>query len=623
MAAQALIETMQGEGRLACPGRTAGVHADPGHAHAPQTAPAARGAGAWPMPLRGSIGNLRRLLHAQSRIESRIVVLQWLVMILVGAGALLPEHIGSGLGAAQSALVLVLLMLHPLAYLGVAACGYRWLDRNPDARVSVFSAIDVAVAVGVLFLTATKPGYTQVLLFSVVLLTATRYSLGRAISITALLALLQCFSILAANTGLQITNVSSAIVAMFAMTYGVNQLSQAERNEAAIAAENARLYQAVLARNRELATLNALTQSAAQDPDPERLLESGLELILSAIPTACGRAYRYNRQDDEVELLFLRNPRGIAERTGEADADAARAAQARSATRGAARVLAGEMVERVSAPVLVQGASAGVLQVFVPAVDSAEEADPEQSITIACRELGTLMERALLREAAQRSMVLEEKNRIARELHDTVLQLLFSSNLHVEWCLHHAEGNDLMTRKLCDIRRLTAQASDEMRSAIFTLSSRIAEVGLVPALEQLSAAFSEQYALPVSFSATGRPPVELPVLTQNALHRVVRESLMNIYKHARASHATVRLVFEGNTITAVVQDDGIGLSEAVVQRYTEESAHFGLRTIARQIEQVGGRFEIRNGDEGGTVVRALVPAGLETGGMILDRSTAN
>lgn len=576
------------------------------------------------LPLSASIANLRHLLHAQSRIESRIVVLHWLVMILVGVGALLPEHIGSGLGTAQSALVLVLLTLHPLAYLGAAAFLYQWLERNPNARVSIFSAIDVVVAIGVLFLTATKPGYTQVLLFSVVLLTATRYSLGRAASITTLIAMLQFFSIIAANMGLQITNVSSAIVAMYAMTYGVNLLSQAERNEAAIADENAQLYQAVLARNRELATINALTQSAAQDTDPERLFETGVELILAAIPADAGRAYRYHRQDDEVELIFLRSPRGQSTHAEAADEEATRAARARCMVVGAAETFGGQTRTRISIPVLVQGSTTGVLQAFVLQADMRDdENDPAQSLTIACRELGALMERALLRDAAQRSMVLEEKNRIARELHDTVLQLLFSSNLHVEWCLGRAEGDELMTRKLCDIRRLTAEASDQMRSAIFTLSSRIAEVGLVPALEQLTAGFAEQHQLPVSFSAIGEPLAEAPVLTQNALHRVVRESLMNVYKHAHASHANVRLVFAHDAITAVVQDDGVGMPEHTLEQYMEESAHFGLRTVARQVEQIGGRFEIMNGEEGGTVVRAVAPARQEPGGNASDRIPAH
>lgn len=576
----------------------------------------------WGIPVPQSIRHLRALLHAQSRIESRIVILQWLVMALVGIGAMLPAQLGSGLSVVQSTLVLVLLALHPVAYLAAAAFAHRALERQPTARVSTFTAIDVGVAVGVLFLTATKPGYTQVLLFSVVLLTATRYTLGRAIGITSLIALLQFFSIIAADTGLQITNLSSAVVAMFAMTYGVNQLSQAERKEASSAAENARLYRAVLFRNRELATINELSQMAGEDSDPDRLFESGMELILQSIPIIWGRAFRYDRRYDSLELLFIRQTYVLGAATTDPGAlqDVERAARGRLAVAGPTAAVSGEQMTRIAAPVLVQGSVAGVLQAYVPiGQPDASGQPPAESLSIACQELGALVERAQLRLAAEQNLILEEKSRIARELHDTVLQLLFSSNLSVDWCLQRTGDDSVLAKKLGDVRRLTAQASNELRSAIFTLSSRVADVGLVKALEQLTASFVEQQELPASFSTTGQPPVDLPVLIQNALHRVVRESLMNVYKHAHASHAMVRLIFDRERIAVVIQDDGVGLPAQVATEYMNDPAHFGLRTVARQIEELRGQFEIMRGDEGGTIVRAVVPATVDSGGSGLGR----
>jgi signal transduction histidine kinase len=56
-----------------------------------------------------------------------------------------------------------------------------------------------------------------------------------------------------------------------------------------------------------------------------------------------------------------------------------------------------------------------------------------------------------------------------------------------------------------------------------------------------------------------------------------------------------------------VQDDGGGVPSGVLARYTDDLAHFGLRTVARQIEELSGRFEVMNGEEGGTVVRAVIP----------------
>src|SRR5215471_4170447 len=105
MATQALIDLARRDQRLAVPGRAIDTTAQRRRTRAIRTGERVGGVGWRSLPLSASVNNLRRLLRAQSRIESRIVVLHWLVMILVGAGALLPAHIGSGLGAAQSALV--------------------------------------------------------------------------------------------------------------------------------------------------------------------------------------------------------------------------------------------------------------------------------------------------------------------------------------------------------------------------------------------------------------------------------------------------------------------------------------------------------------------------------------
>jgi signal transduction histidine kinase len=552
---------------------------------------------------------LRLLLQAQSRIESRIVALHWLIVLLVAAGALLPHSLGPGLGLVDGVLVVGVLALHPLGYLLLARYASDQLLRNGAARVAVLTALDVSTAVGVLFLTANRPGYTQVLLFSVVLLSATRYPLSRALGITTLVSILQFFSILASNNhSLQVTNLSSAIVAMYALTYGVSQLSQAERKMTNIASENAHLYRAVLLRNTELATIYGLSQTATLDTDPDRLLESGLELILSSMPLLGGQAFRYIAESDTLDLLFVRQAHLTQGSLAEVSlAEAWQAVQTRVLVITYSHTAENEPTARVSAPIMVQGRPVGVLQgVIVGAEAKQEDLPSSQSLGVACQELGTWVEKSLLRIAAQRSLVLEEKNRIARELHDTVLQMLFSTGLGAEWCLRRVHDDPALTQKLMDMRKLTAQAGSELRGAIYTLSSTVAEVGLVPALEVLVSSFAEQYHLPVSFSAIGQPP-DLSLLHQNAMHRVVRESLMNAYKHAQASHVAVRVIFESDHVTVVVQDDGGGVPSGVLARYTDDLAHFGLRTVARQIEELSGRFEVMNGEEGGTVVRAVIP----------------
>jgi signal transduction histidine kinase len=169
---------------------------------------------------------------------------------------------------------------------------------------------------------------------------------------------------------------------------------------------------------------------------------------------------------------------------------------------------------------------------------------------------------------------------------------------------------------------LTAKASSELRSAIFTVSSQVAEVGLVEAITALTTTFSDQYKLPTSFSAVGDFR-DLTLLQHNALHRVVRESLMNAYKHARAHHVATRLVADGGTVTVIVQDDGVGIQPDVLEHYLDDSGHFGLRTITRQIADLQGCFEVMNGEEGGVIIRATVPVKPEKGEAIRARARAN
>ncbi len=550
------------------------------------------------------------LLYSWSSIEARIVCLQWLAMVLVGIGAALPNPLGPGLSTPTVVLVESVLLVHPIAYSLVAYFGYPAVLGDAPMRKGVLTAIDVGVAVSVLGLTVTAPSYAQALPFCVVLLAATRYSRVQAVGITSLLAVLQFFSFLAAShDGIQLTSLSSVVVAMFALTYGVNFLSEAERKEASIALENARLYRGVLQRNRELATINSLSQTATEDTQPDRLLESGLELILTSLPATWGQAFRYDQRLGEVEVLFARcaqtNDSGPSD--DELRGEALRAARSRSIIVEDCLSPEGEPAHRISAPIVVQGSTEGVLQALIPDVEGeAGGSPPAQSMAVVCQELGTWIERAMLRDAAQRSLVLEEKSRIARELHDTVLQILFSIGLGVEWCMSRADGDSGMLNRLQEMHKLTASASSELRSAIFTLSSDIAEVGLIPALERLANDFTKQHNLPVSLSWSGLQP-EISVLGQNAIHRVVRESLMNAYKHAQATHVSVRVIFETGFATVVVQDDGIGLSEEVMERYARDPAHFGLRTIAQQVQQLRGTFELMNGDESGAVVRAVVP----------------
>jgi signal transduction histidine kinase len=90
---------------------------------------------------------------------------------------------------------------------------------------------------------------------------------------------------------------------------------------------------------------------------------------------------------------------------------------------------------------------------------------------------------------------------------------------------------------------------------------------------------------------------------------LAREALANVARHAKARRVLVSLRYSDDHVDLVIQDDGIGASEQMLQHYQESSTHFGLKRSRRQVEALGGTFEVLNGEESGLAIRARLPAG--------------
>src|SRR5438067_1626227 len=437
----------------------------------------------------------RTLLPGDDKTERRMVLLQWLIMPLVLAGCLLPPPRWHE-PPTHALIAAAIMALHPLLYvlLGhVQAPRGTWKAGWHDA---LLTAADVTVATLVFYATAARPGYAQVLLYCAVALAAARYPLHRAFGITSLVALLLIF---AALLPLHVAppTLASEIIGLYALTYVIGLLSQAEKAVSMAAIENAHLAQTVLQRNRELSTLS---RPAATDT----MLET--------------------------------------------------------------------------------------LEVF-------------------CGELAVALENAMLRAQAHRTAILQEKNRIAQELHDTVLQMLFGVGLRLQWSLEQLPAGSALREPLEEARHLSARAGGELRGAIFTLCSDIAEIGLVPAVERLAREQAARAGWSANVVASGAVP-ELPVLVQNAAHRVVREALMNAYKHASATEVVVSLRFTPAALTVVVQDNGVGIPAEALAGFRQAPDHFGLRTVAEQVESLGGELAVYNNDEQGAAMKAVLPLAL-------------
>jgi signal transduction histidine kinase len=201
-----------------------------------------------------------------------------------------------------------------------------------------------------------------------------------------------------------------------------------------------------------------------------------------------------------------------------------------------------------------------------------------------------------------------ERQRIARDLHDSVSQSLFSTTLHVRTAQHALELEELdpdgpVGEELGEIGQLTRGALAEMRALIFELQpGALAEEGLVAALAKQASALSAREGLVIEVDGPGdRLPVSAEVEEQ--LYRLGQEALANVVKHARASSATVRIAATHDTVSVEVSDDGRGFDPAAVG-----PDHFGLRSMRGRVADLGGRLEITSIPGRGTALRVEVPA---------------
>ena len=201
-----------------------------------------------------------------------------------------------------------------------------------------------------------------------------------------------------------------------------------------------------------------------------------------------------------------------------------------------------------------------------------------------------------------------ERQRIARDLHDSVSQSLFSTTLHVRTVqraleVEELDGTGPVGEELHEIAQLTRGALAEMRALIFELRpGALAQEGLVPALTKQAAALSAREGLVIEVDG---PDERLPLEpeAEEQVYRIGQEALANVIKHARASSARVHIAAKDNTVSIEVSDDGRGFDPAAVG-----PEHFGLRSIGGRVADLRGRLEVASTPGRGTVLCVEVPA---------------
>jgi signal transduction histidine kinase len=266
-------------------------------------------------------------------------------------------------------------------------------------------------------------------------------------------------------------------------------------------------------------------------------------------------------------------------------------------------VLAEKVRSFLHLPIKINGEVFGVFNVSFTEPFAFGKEDQRLFMALAQR-AALAIENAQLYEQTQELAVVEERSRLARELHDAVTQTLFSSSLLAEtlpvlWESDQQEGRQV----LAELRQLSRGALAEMRTLLLELRpAALVESSLKDLLRQLTEAVAGRTGLPVCVAA--EEPCELPAEVHVALYRIAQEALNNVVKHARASQVRVSLgclpLEQSEGVELCISDDGRGFDPGRVP-----PDHLGLKIMRERAQAVGAALYIDSQPEHGTQIKVV------------------
>ncbi|RRR71238.1 MAG: GAF domain-containing protein, partial [Candidatus Viridilinea halotolerans] len=246
----------------------------------------------------------------------------------------------------------------------------------------------------------------------------------------------------------------------------------------------------------------------------------------------------------------------------------------------------------------------GVLNIEAAEREAFDDADAKLLTTVADMLAGAL-ENVRLYRRAQAAAVLEERNRLARELHDSVTQQLFSMTLTAQAARAQLERNPpRVAGQLERLQETATAALAEMRALIAQLRPpALRDQGLVAALQQHAQKLSQREGIVISLGVVGDE--RLAQGSEQPIFRIVQEALNNVCKHAAACNVQITLEFSSNVILVRVRDDGAGFApEATPSSAGRQLGILGMRERAAEL---GGTLELCSTPGSGTEVVVRVP----------------
>ena len=211
-----------------------------------------------------------------------------------------------------------------------------------------------------------------------------------------------------------------------------------------------------------------------------------------------------------------------------------------------------------------------------------------------------------LLQERQKIAILEERSRLARDLHDSVKQHLFVIALQIGTAklrLDQEQGIVEAQQRLTEAEQVLQRVQEELKTLIRELRPVALEgKGLAPALQELVEQWKRQSTIPVTLSVTGELAQPLALLVEEALFRVAQEGLSNVARHSQATSVQLQLVNEPERVTLSIADNGQGFDPA-----TTENKGVGLYSMRERMQALGGDVDVESQPGQGTKIVAFCP----------------
>ena len=211
-----------------------------------------------------------------------------------------------------------------------------------------------------------------------------------------------------------------------------------------------------------------------------------------------------------------------------------------------------------------------------------------------------------IRRRIERDAIIEERRRIAREIHDGVAQSLGYLNLKTKQVSDSVSSQNTVKAltELSDIRKVVQDTYEDIRESIDQLTTEIRNLPIIPALANYSREFSDNNGIKVKFDVS-RPFPQLSPVAELQLLRITQESLTNVRRHAQATEVEVKLGQTSQAVEMLIRDNGQGFDLSNLEE--SPPGYHGLNIIRERAEGLGGSLDISTAPGEGTAIMVSLP----------------